>query len=191
MLHLLQDEPHKDSYGSPHPAHDSPYFKPGPHQQDAYSPPPQELYKPHDNGGVYKGTIHKWRNALRVTQIVTNSTDRLRECVTRGECPKPWRQGVTSFMDGRKGLPSHEDDAEGDGYTDFFDLGSNSVHFLWLELWAGTFIQQVGSIKECKSLRAIAAQIWESVRLVLLRSGNGSSALQNQGHPAVWLAAIG
>ena len=42
MLHLLQDDldnPHKDSYGSPHPAHDSPYFKPGPHQngaQDAY-----------------------------------------------------------------------------------------------------------------------------------------------------------
>ena len=89
MLHLLQDEPHKDSYGSPHPAHDSPYFKPGPHQhgaQDAYSPPPQDIYKPHGDAGVYKG------------------------------------------------LPSHEDEAEGDGYTDFFDLGSNSVHFLWLEL---------------------------------------------------------
>ena len=79
MFLLLQDEPHKDSYGSPHPANDSPYFKPGPHQQDAYSPPPQEVYKPHDDGGGYKG------------------------------------------------LPSHEDDDEGDGYTDFFDLGRNTI----------------------------------------------------------------
>ena len=92
MLHLLQDDPHnphKDSYGSPHPAQDSPYFKPGPHQhgaQDAYSPPPQELYKPHDDdvGGGY-------------------------------EAP-----------------PSHDDHDEGDGYTDFFDLGCNSVNLFGL-----------------------------------------------------------
>ena len=89
MLHLLQDEPQKDSYGSPHPAHDSPYFKPGPHQhgaQDAYSPPPQEVYTPHNDGGGY-------------------------------EAP-----------------PSHEDDDEGDGYTDFFDLGRNSVKSIQLQL---------------------------------------------------------
>ena len=41
-----------------------------------------------------------------VTQSVTNSTDMLRECVTKGGGgPKMWKICVTSFMDGPFSLP--------------------------------------------------------------------------------------
>ena len=58
-----------------------------------------------DEGVDNFGTIHKWRHALWGEggyQSVTNSTHRLRECVTkgRGGGPKTLTFCVTSFMDG-------------------------------------------------------------------------------------------